>query len=245
MMHAQDADGVVLALKPLNETVIAKQPAPVEAPARGAAVTPDPAETPAEPQKSSELPADTVIAGLPPLPRPEPRVLQPGEWAEVVGYTAISRARPASSSYVLAGYPVGQPFRVLAREGEFVRVQDLRSGQLGWIKQSSLAPYTGYARRYAPPPPTYVAMAPAISLQPEFETEAEAVEPQAVAAMAAVAEEPQGLRDQRRPYTLGPVAEAEPAASAIEAKPGRVWRVAVQPKGDGFPALMQRAFSGY
>jgi hypothetical protein len=61
---------------------------------------------------------------------------------------------------VLSAYPAGQQLRVIAREAGFARVQDLASGQLGWIEESSLAPLIrGYRVREVAPPEPQVAVA--------------------------------------------------------------------------------------
>jgi hypothetical protein len=65
------------------------------------------------------------------------------EWAQVAGYSAVVRSKPEASAPVLFGYPVGRPVRVLERKSGFAHVQDLGSGQLGWIKEAALAPYFG------------------------------------------------------------------------------------------------------
>jgi hypothetical protein len=221
----------------INETVRAKRPA-VDDHSAG--------------KTGSVAPADgTVTGALPSLPRPPlsgPDRLKRGQWVEVVGYMAVARAEPAASGYVLAGYPVGQPFRVIAQKNGFVRVQDLRSGQMGWIRETSLTPYTGYPR-HATPPPILIAKAPPVTAAPEV--------PSALpVTLAAATPQPDRTdrvpeRRGRKPFALGPAAEAEPEASSPETSPpetekrGRFWRVAERPQGDSFPALMQRAFSGY
>jgi hypothetical protein len=219
---------------PINETVRAKTPA-VDDHSAG--------------KTGSVAPADgTVTGSLPPLPRPPlsgPDRLKRGQWVEVVGYMAVARAEPAPSGYVLAGYPVGQPFRVIAQRNGFVRVQDLRSGQMGWIRETSLTPYTGYPR-HATPPPILIAKAPPVTAAPEVPSA-----PPVMLAAAMPQPAPVTVRRGREPYALGPAAEAKPEASPPETSPpetekrGRFWRVAARPQGDSFPALMQRAFSGY
>jgi hypothetical protein len=85
------------------------------------------------------------------------------EWVQVAGYTTVIHARP-----VLSAYPAGQQLRVIAREAGFARVQDLASGQLGWIEESSLAPLIrGYRVREVAPPEPQVAVADPSPPRPE------------------------------------------------------------------------------
>ena len=175
-------------------------------------------------------------ADLPPLPRPEPRPFHRGEWVEVVGYTAVGRTGPESSTQVLAGYPVGQPFRVIARHGEFVRVQDLRSGKFGWMREASLTAYTGFPRPYAPTP-VLVAAAP--------KEESQAAQP----APQKVAEAPRprkatSVERRRKAFALGPAAETKAEDDSAKTRKRGRWRVAERYKDDSFPALIQRAFGG-
>jgi hypothetical protein len=76
-----------------------------------------------------------------------PKVERRNEWVQIAGYTTGVRAQPSASSPVLFAYAVGRPLRVIAREGGFARVQDLGSGQLGWVQETSLAPFTGGYRQ--------------------------------------------------------------------------------------------------
>lgn len=232
LVVAPPADTLVVhpPASPINESVRAKQPATDDLSAGKAGSV-----TPAD---------DTVTGALPPLPRPPlygPDRLKQGEWVEVVGYMAVARAEPGASAPVVSGYPVGQPFRVVAQKDGFVRVQDLRSGQLGWIRETSLTPYTGYPRHATPPPILVAKVAPPETVEPELPSA-----PPVTLAAADPKPDPVPVRHGRAPYALGPVPVSEPAASPPEpAKPERLWRVAARPEGDSFPALMQRAFSGY
>ncbi len=86
------------------------------------------------------------------------------EWVQIAGYTTVVRAEPTTASPVLFAYAAGRPLRVIAREGGFARVQDLGSGQYGWVKESALAPFTGgYRQRedVAPQPQVVASAAPA------------------------------------------------------------------------------------
>lgn len=53
-------------------------------------------------------------------------------------------AAPTASASAVFGFPAGRPFRVLGGDGDYVKIQDLRSGARGWIEEAALAP--------APPP---------------------------------------------------------------------------------------------
>ena len=111
----------------VNETVIAKQP-----PKAAMLIFQD------EPQV--ELAAAAA-------PAAGTRVEWRDEWAQIAGYTTVGRLHPSSTSPALFAYSVGRPLRVISREGGFARVQDLGSGQLGWVRETSLAPFTGGYRQ--------------------------------------------------------------------------------------------------
>lgn len=182
---------------PINETVKAKQPAIGDA-----------------------------RADLPPLPRPEIGKLRVGQWVEVANYTAILRAFPGSPGHVLGGYPVGEPFRVLALKGDYVRVQDIGSGQLGWVEKTALGPYMGgYKRRTLPPAPVNEPQATVVAQAPQT------IEPEKPATSS---------RGDRKPFALGP-APAAPAAQPVVAKTQKPVRVA---HDDSLTAIMQRALGG-
>jgi hypothetical protein len=67
---------------------------------------------------------------------------QRNELVKVAGNAAVVRSEPAASAPMLFAYPVGRPLRVVERHAGFARVEDLRSGQLGWIEETALAPNT-------------------------------------------------------------------------------------------------------
>jgi len=48
-------------------------------------------------------------------------------------------AGPSATAPSMFGFPAGRPFRVIGREGGFVRIQDLRSSASGWIDETALA----------------------------------------------------------------------------------------------------------
>ena len=80
---------------------------------------------------------------------------------------------------MLFAYSVGRPLRVISREGGFARVQDLGSGQLGWVRESSLAPFTGgYRQREERVAEPVVAAAPPEATVAEPDIAAVAVEPE-------------------------------------------------------------------
>ncbi len=156
------------------------------------------------------------------------------EWVAIIGYTTVIRAEPSASAPVVTAYPVGHALRVIERRGDFARVQDLSSGQLGWVSASAIGAYLpGYREREAPLPPVLVARtdtAPAkivppkmVSTLPAHNAVAGAVRPQAET--VAAAESPD-----------------HPAMVRASLKPQRV---AENQADGGVAALVQRAFSGY
>jgi len=204
----------------VNETVVAKQPLKTakldldrEAPRQQAALAP-------------------AIA---------PQIERRNEWVQVARYTAVGRSQPFSSSPVLFAYSVGRPLRVIAREGEFVRVQDLGSGQLGWVKESSLAPFIGgYRQRVIPVAEPQVAAA---------ETAATVAKPHIAAAVTAVAakkvQQPRNdaVAAQPRAET---VAATEPMVRGLfRRRRDQVQSVAYGSEDAGVAAIMQRAFSRF
>src|SRR5262249_55641761 len=85
--------------------------------------------TPKLPASSPEPTPTAAAANASAEPATKPR----NQWVAIVGYTAVIRAEPSASAPVLTAFPVGHALRVIAREGDFARVQDLSSGQLGWV----------------------------------------------------------------------------------------------------------------
>ena len=79
-------------------------------------------------ENAAPLPPDSPLAG---------KILISKRPVEVL-------AAPSASASAMYGFPAGRPFRALSREGEFIRIQDVRSGASGWIEEAALAP--------APPP---------------------------------------------------------------------------------------------
>jgi hypothetical protein len=210
----------------VNETVIAKQP-----PKAAMLIFQD------EPQVE---PAAAPAAGT--------RVEWRDEWAQIAGYTTVGRLQPSSTSPVLFAYSVGRPLRVISREGGFARVQDLGSGQLGWVRETSLAPFTGGYRqreeRVAEPvvaavePETTVA-APAIAAV-AVEPESAVVTP--VALKKAPARSPAVAVKPRKET----VATAEPAPRGLfRRKRNQVQHVALGNEGTGVAAIVQRAFGRF
>ena len=130
---------------PVNETVRAKEPRGVALRSAAEAAAP-----------SFQL----VSLAAPIAPKAVERQV---EWVQIGDYTTVVRAEPTTASPVLFAYAAGRPLRVIAREGGFARVQDLGSGQYGWVKQSALAPFTGGYRQHEDlaPQPQLIAAAPA------------------------------------------------------------------------------------
>ena len=186
---------------PINETIEAKQP-----------------------------PAGDARAALPPLPRPEIGHFRLGQLVQVARYTAVLRDIPGSG-HVLAGSPVGEPFRVIALNGDFARVQDLGSGQFGWMRKTDLSSYTDGYR------PRRVTLAPQVVAAMSAVTQSHAAE-QKVAAAAPAKPVP---ASQRRPYALGPVPTPRPkmpTSPRLRASP------CVSRWTTAWASIMQRAFGG-
>jgi hypothetical protein len=190
---------------------------------------------------------------------PEPQAQWRDEWAQIAGYTAMGRLHPSSASPVLFAYSVGRPLRVLSREGGFARVQDLGSGQLGWVEEASLAPFTGGYRQPEPrvAEPVVAAAepaAPVTAAEPAAATMAmpnsvAAVTPVAVKTVAPVAGKKAAhprIAAAAKPGKDG-VAAAEPPAprGLFRRKRNQVEHVALGSEGSGVAAIMQRALGRF
>ena len=190
-------------------------------------------------------------------PAPVPQAPWRDEWAQIAGYTAMGRLHPSSASPVLFAYSVGRPLRVLSREGGFARVQDLGSGQLGWVEEASLAPFTGGYRqpehRVAEP---VVAAAEPVATVAAVEPTATVAVPDSVAAVTPVAVKavaPVAAKKAAHPRIAAAakpgkdvVAPAEPAPRGLfRRKRNQVEHVALGSEGSGVAAIMQRALGRF
>ena len=61
---------------------------------------------------------------------------------------------PSATAPAMFGFPAGRPFRVIGREGGFIRIKDLRSGASGWIEEAALAPAKQAEPEAAPASPS-------------------------------------------------------------------------------------------
>jgi hypothetical protein len=206
---------------PRNETVMAKDPLAVAANQDAAG--------------DGLLRLAALTAVLTPVRKTEPR----NEWVQVGAYTTVVHFGPSPGSPILSAYDAGRPLRVIAREGGFVRVQDLGSGKLGWIAERSLVPFDG---NYRPredliQAPQLVASAPASELQ---------TEPQAIAANpVALAAPPKKVAAQRGTsrQKKEAIAAAEPEIRGFfRRKRGQVERVALGARDSNFGGFFGRAF---
>ncbi len=187
---------------------------------------------------SPKLPVlENVPAAMPgPIPPSTETVSYPhNEWVAIVGYTTVVRAEPSLSSPVLTAYPVGHALRVVERDGDFARIQDLSSGHLGWVAASSIAAYVpGYREREVPLfQPTLVAQTQPTIVAPKV------VAPkvrQPSTAVVAVAVRP------KREAVVATEASDPPLVTRASLRPQRV---AENQADGGVAALVQRAFSGY
>ena len=204
----------------VNETVIAKQP-----PKAAMLIFQD------EPQV--ELAAAAA-------PAAGTRVEWRDEWAQIAGYTTVGRLHPSSTSPALFAYSVGRPLRVISREGGFARVQDLGSGQLGWVRETSLAPFTGgYRQREERVAEPVVAAAPPVTTVAEPASEV-------VVTPVALKKAPPRIPAVAAKPRKETVAAAEPAPRGLfRRKRNQVQHVALGNEGTGVAAIMQRAFGRF
>ena len=204
----------------INETVIAKQP-----PKAARLIFKD------------EAPRQRIAA----QPASRPQIERHNEWVQVVDHTAVGRVQPSAASPVLFAYSVGRPLRVIAREGGFVRVQDLGSGQLGWISETSLAPFVGgYRLRDNSVTAPLVAAAEPQAIEPK------PLEPAVVTQVAAKRVPPPRNKPVAIQSAKEAVAAVEPAPRGLfRRKRDQVQRVALGSHGTGVAAIMQRAFGQF
>ena len=202
---------------------------------------------------------ETVVAKLPPAitaqalgdfplvlaaPSLKSKAERRNEWVEVAGYTTVVRSRPSHEARPLRAYTAGKPLRVIAREGGYVRVQDLGSGQLGWIEEVSLAPFTGLPRRREPLPSA--ALVASVTPQPEPAIVAEAEATPAPSALAAPrkAKPPRGDGIAAR-LAKETVAPAEPVKRGWFRRKRGIERVALGGRNTGLTGMIDRAIRGY
>jgi hypothetical protein len=215
---------------PANETVVVKRPL---------AMAPQPAA-----QEEAVLVLAAAVA-------PEPKIERRNEWVQIAGYTTVVRSRPSSTAPALFAYSVGRSFRVIAREAGFVRVQDLGSGQLGWIEESSLVPFVGGYRQRE-----HQVLKPQVAAVAE--PQATVAEPQAKVAKPVVAVEKPKIDAVAAKKVQQPRNEAVPArakketVAVVEAgdrghvrkRRDRIQRVALGGR-TGLAAMVDRAFRGF
>lgn len=208
---------------PINETVVAKLPPAITT------------------QALVEVPL--VLAALAAKPRAERR----SEWVQIAGYTTMVRSRPSPLSSPLSAYTAGKPLRVIAREGGYARVQDLGSGQLGWIEESSLAPFTGGYRR--PVPRAAEPLVAAVTPQPEpvVIVHADATEaPVPIApVIARKPKPPHGDGIGARLAVKETVATVEPEARGLFRRKRAVQRVALGGRDGSLAGMIDRAIRGF
>jgi hypothetical protein len=218
--------------KPVNETVRAKEPHSVALPSAAAAVAP----------------AFQLVSLAAPVAA---EAKSKDEWVQIAGYTTMVFAEPTAASSVLSAYAAGRPLRVISREQGFARVQDLGSGQFGWVKEAALAPFTGGYREREQPvlAPQLVASAAPVEVAP--------VAPQAavlpaIAAKGAVLAKK--IKPPRSPVAAVTAVSAKPETAAAGAEPGQrgffglrraqPQRVALRGNESGFAGMISRALGG-
>ena len=62
------------------------------------------------------------------------------EIAAIGTSTAVVRSGPSASSAPLFAFPLGRRVRVGERENGFARIEDIASGELGWVEEAALGP---------------------------------------------------------------------------------------------------------
>ena len=191
-------------------------------------------------QAVAEPETPLVLAALPAKQKSDGR----NEWAQVAFYTTVVRAQPSAEAPPLYAYSVGRPLRVLAREGRFVRVQDLGSGKLGWIDEASLAPFSGGYRqreqRIVEPQIAAVAPPPVVAVEPD----AAAAKPTLTPVVARKPQPPRsdGIAARMAKET---VAAADPSERGLFRKRRGVQRAALGGREKGLASMIDRAIRGF
>ncbi|ODS00529.1 hypothetical protein AUC68_14810 [Methyloceanibacter methanicus] len=108
-----------------------------------------PANTNAKPAMGTPLPPGSPLAG---------KVLVSKQPVQVL-------SSPSPSASPLYSLPMGRPFRAVAKQGNYLRIQDVNSGAGGWIEEAALAPAPAQTRAVeatpdAPPPAQSTASTP-------------------------------------------------------------------------------------
>jgi hypothetical protein len=204
----------------VNETVIAKQP-------------PKAAMLIFQDEPRVELAAAAAPAAA-------TRVEWRDEWAQIAGYTTVGRLYPSSTSPVLFAYSVGRPLRVISREGGFARVQDLGSGQLGWVRESSLAPFTGGYRQRE-----QRVAEPVVAAAPPAATVAEPASEIAATPVALKKAPPRSPAVVAKPGKQTVAAAERAPRGLFRRKRNQVQHVALGGQSTGVAAIMQRAFGRF
>ncbi|MGI8853967.1 MAG: SH3 domain-containing protein [Methyloceanibacter sp.] len=159
------------------------------------------------------------------------------EWVQAARYMAVVRAQPSAASPVLFASTYGRPLRVIGREADFVRVQDLGSGQLGWIEARAISRFIGGYRQREVTPPVVVAESQ--------------VSPEATPQALLVATAPEAAATDSKPLARATLSRPKPERVATSGlsrnmfRKNRAWpqRVADRRHG-GFAGIMQRALFG-
>ncbi|BAQ15660.1 hypothetical protein [Methyloceanibacter caenitepidi] len=86
------------------------------------------------PTMGTPLPPDSPLAG---------KVLVSKQPVQVL-------SSPSPSATPLYSLPMGRPFRAVAKQGRYLRIQDVNSGAGGWIEQAALAPAPAQKRAAEP-----------------------------------------------------------------------------------------------
>jgi Bacterial SH3 domain len=207
--------------RPVNETVWAKTPLALPAALGG---------------------EDALIKPVVFVPAAKSKSERRNEWLQVGAFTTVVRSRPSAEAAPLQAYPAGRPLRVIAREGGFVRVQDLGSGQLGWVEEAALMPFNGGYRQREVAEPQIAAIAPpAVADGPKTTVLA----PQQLAASAAK-KIPPPREDSLHARTVKETAVAmEPSARGLFRKKRGLQHVALRSEESGMAAMIDRAIRGF
>jgi Bacterial SH3 domain len=62
-------------------------------------------------------------------------------------------AGPSSSASILYGFPPGRPVRLIGRDGSFAKIQDVKSGAIGWIDETAVEVASSVAAAPTSQPP--------------------------------------------------------------------------------------------
>ena len=125
---ARPDNTVILAVAPLPPGTITTEPT--------VDLVPSLPNTPPVPERAPKVaPLNMARAADDPIARK----LKESMERAVISQPTVVRSAPAEDAPMLYAFPKGRELRIVSRDDEFVRIEDVRSGADGWVGKSALA----------------------------------------------------------------------------------------------------------